>query len=76
MAIVFRLAVEIDDEKPLGPQIAQARSLCVPWKVLERATGLSRVYLWELLTQEPERVPKLPAVNKFVSAKRPAARTH
>lgn len=39
------LHVEIDDEKPLGPQIAAARAQHVPWKVLAAALGMKRQML-------------------------------
>lgn len=45
MTAVVIYHVEIDDTKPLGPQIASARAQRVPWKVLERALGRSRQLL-------------------------------
>lgn len=50
MAVVTLVHVVIDTEKPLGPQVAEARRQFVPWKVIERATGYSRHRLWEFMT--------------------------
>lgn len=72
MAVVFRQVVEIDDEKPLGPQIKVARSAGVSWKTLIAITGYSRTYLWLLATENQARA----LVNKTVRGSTPWSRAH
>lgn len=55
MAVLLRFRIEIageaprevviDDARPLGPQIDAARSVQVPWKILERVTGFTERHL-------------------------------
>lgn len=72
MAVVFRQVVEIDDEKPLGPQIKEARRKGVPWKTLIAVTGYGKTYLWLLATENHARA----LVNKTVRGSTPWSRAH
>ena len=55
MATIVLLHVEIDDAKPLGPQVHLARAKGVPWKCIERATGLSREQLRRYVYHRPHK---------------------
>ncbi len=41
--------VEIDRSQDLGPQLAAARKVGCPWKILQQLTGLSRPRLASIL---------------------------
>jgi hypothetical protein len=56
MATILLLHIEIDDTKPLGPQVMRARLAGVPWKTIEDKTGYSRWTLRDLMYDTPERV--------------------
>lgn len=71
MATVILIHIEFDDTRPLGPQLAAAREAGVPWKMLEVCTGLSRQYMWQLMTEWPDRV-----VDNYESSFPSAARAH
>lgn len=55
MATIVLLHAELDDAKPLGPQVHHARAKGVPWKCIERATGLTRDQLRKYVYLRPHK---------------------
>jgi len=75
MALIPVIHVDIDDAQPLGPQVAAARALNVEWKLLERATGKSRRWLYALMVDALQggKRPALPIIGNTPDAR---ARAH
>lgn len=48
MPVVTVIAVAIDTDAPLGPQVAAARAQGVAWKLIVRATGFTERHLRNL----------------------------